>query len=74
MLKYPRCRTVVLGSLCLLSTPVWAHDPIFGLGPHVLYKGGVAGRVAEPVIWPCLPSIASGAGIRWGSRSRPPSP
>lgn len=21
--------------------PAWAHDPIFGLGPHVLYKGGV---------------------------------
>ena len=23
------------------SIPAWAHDPIFGLGPHVLYKGGV---------------------------------
>ena len=26
---------------CLLSGPVWAHDPIFGIGPHVLFKGGV---------------------------------
>ncbi|HHH13155.1 MAG TPA: hypothetical protein ENJ98_02865 [Thiolapillus brandeum] len=26
----------------LLSTPAaWGHDPIFGIGPHVLYKGGV---------------------------------
>ncbi|MBI1196192.1 MAG: hypothetical protein GC138_10150 [Gammaproteobacteria bacterium] len=25
----------------LFSGTVWAHDPIFGLGPHVLYKGGV---------------------------------
>lgn len=25
----------------LLSGTAWAHDPIFGLGPHVLYKGGV---------------------------------
>jgi len=24
-----------------LSSPsVWAHDPIFGIGPHVLFKGG----------------------------------
>lgn len=22
------------------SMPVWSHDPIFGLGPHVLFKGG----------------------------------
>ncbi len=29
--------------LLLLITPtsIWAHDPIFGLGPHVLYKNGV---------------------------------
>ena len=26
---------------CLLCGPVWAHDPIFGIGPHVLFKGGV---------------------------------
>ncbi len=25
----------------VLASPVWAHDPIFGIGPHVLYKGGV---------------------------------
>ena len=25
----------------LLSGAVWAHDPIFGIGPHVLFKGGV---------------------------------
>ncbi len=25
----------------LLSGVTWAHDPIFGLGPHVLYKGGI---------------------------------
>ena len=27
---------------CLaLATTVQAHDPVFGVGPHVLYKGGV---------------------------------
>jgi len=26
---------------CLLSGVAWAHDPIFGIGPHVLYKGGI---------------------------------
>lgn len=25
----------------LLSQSVFAHDPVFGLGPHVLFKGGV---------------------------------
>jgi hypothetical protein len=25
----------------LISSAAWAHDPIFGIGPHVLYKGGV---------------------------------
>lgn len=25
----------------LIGSPAWAHDPVFGLGPHVLYKGGV---------------------------------
>ncbi len=24
-----------------VASPVQAHDPIFGIGPHVLYKGGV---------------------------------
>ncbi len=23
------------------SASVWSHDPVFGLGPHVLFKGGV---------------------------------
>jgi len=23
-----------------LSTPAWAHDPVFGLGPHTLFQGG----------------------------------
>lgn len=23
------------------SSVVWAHDPIFGIGPHVLFKGGI---------------------------------
>ncbi|MBL4711271.1 MAG: transporter [Gammaproteobacteria bacterium] len=27
--------------MILVSVPAWAHDPIFGLGPHVLFKGGV---------------------------------
>ena len=25
----------------LVSSTAWAHDPIFGLGPHVLFKGGI---------------------------------
>lgn len=28
-------------SLALAAAPAQAHDPIFGLGPHVLYQGGV---------------------------------
>ncbi len=24
----------------LLSSAAWAHDPIFGIGPHVLFKNG----------------------------------
>jgi Putative MetA-pathway of phenol degradation len=27
--------------LSFIGGPAWAHDPIFGLGPHVLYQGGV---------------------------------
>lgn len=34
-----------IGQLILLSvltiSPALAHDPVFGLGPHVMYKGGV---------------------------------
>ncbi len=26
---------------CVASLPALAHDPVFGLGPHVLFKGGV---------------------------------
>jgi len=38
--RYPisACLIVLLSSL---ATPVLAHDPVFGLGPHVLFKGGV---------------------------------
>lgn len=33
---------VALGALAVaLAAPAVAHDPVFGLGPHVLYKGGV---------------------------------
>jgi hypothetical protein len=34
-------RHVLVFFACLAITPVWAHDPVFGLGPHVLFKGGV---------------------------------
>ncbi len=37
--RYPICAVVLMGFIT--STPVWAHDPIFGLGPHVVYQGGV---------------------------------
>lgn len=46
MSKENRIRThgvgwnIILAST-LVSSSAWAHDPIFGLGPHVLYKGGV---------------------------------
>lgn len=30
---------LVLGLMA--AEPAWAHDPVFGLGPHVLYQGGV---------------------------------
>lgn len=32
-------RVVTLLAL-FISTPAWAHDPVFGLGPHTLFKGG----------------------------------
>ena len=32
-------RYVVLALLAV--PPAYAHDPVFGLGPHTLYKGGV---------------------------------
>lgn len=27
--------------MLFISSAAWAHDPIFGIGPHVLYEGGV---------------------------------
>ena len=30
-----------IGLMTLLTAAAWAHDPIFGIGPHVLYKGGI---------------------------------
>ena len=44
MIRRSRRRFSGLGATLLvliISCPVFAHDPIFGLGPHVLYKGGV---------------------------------
>lgn len=32
------CTIIVLS---LINHPALAHDPIFGIGPHVLYKGGI---------------------------------
>ncbi|VAW74178.1 secreted protein [hydrothermal vent metagenome] len=35
---------LVLGAALLvglIAAPVQAHDPVFGIGPHVLYKGGI---------------------------------
>ncbi len=34
-------RPVLLLAGMLYSLGLWAHDPIFGIGPHVLFKGGV---------------------------------
>ena len=39
-----RLSSRALGALFLtgfVASPVQAHDPVFGIGPHVLYKGGV---------------------------------
>ncbi len=36
-----RHRTLLLLALSAVSTTAASHDPVFGLGPHVLYKGGV---------------------------------
>ena len=36
----PRPAALAL-ALCAVATTAAAHDPIFGLGPHVVYKGGV---------------------------------
>ncbi len=35
-------KLVMLGFMgAALNQPAFAHDPVFGLGPHVLFKGGV---------------------------------
>ena len=34
-------RHILALSLFLVSVSAWSHDPVFGLGPHVLFKGGV---------------------------------
>jgi Putative MetA-pathway of phenol degradation len=36
--KLTLCLTGLLAFLA--SAPAWSHDPVFGLGPHVLFKGG----------------------------------
>ncbi len=33
-------RIVVVVMMLLPMASVWAHDPVFGLGPHTLFKGG----------------------------------
>ncbi len=42
-------RCLILVALGLTSTTTLAHDPIFGIGPHVLFKGGteIALEVAQ---------------------------
>ncbi|HNP34368.1 MAG TPA: hypothetical protein PKK10_00835 [Woeseiaceae bacterium] len=35
-----RCRIAILGML-LASEFAWSHDPVFGQGPHTLFRGGV---------------------------------
>lgn len=35
------CRALVILVATLLYSPAWSHDPIFGVGPHVLFKGGI---------------------------------
>jgi len=36
--------------LVLISTQASAHDPIFGMGPHVLFKGGIETSLNLPVV------------------------
>lgn len=38
-MKYLLTGLIVISTI--MTSPVWAHDPIFGLGPHVLFKGGL---------------------------------
>lgn len=50
---YSLPRSHCLAVLCLTAViytqPARAHDPVFGLGPHVLYKGGV--EIAPALHW-----------------------
>ena len=42
--KINRAMWVILGTSVLISAPggvVLAHDPVFGIGPHVLFKNGI---------------------------------
>ena len=38
--QYPTAIALGLGSFLGLSGGVYAHDPVFSPGPHVLYEGG----------------------------------
>ena len=40
-LRTPRVIPVFAGVLMVCASQAMAHDPIFGIGPHVLYRGGV---------------------------------
>ncbi len=41
MINSRRLRWIVALASGLLAQPALAHDPVFGIGPHVLYQGGV---------------------------------
>ena len=43
--KLISCLFVFFAVLLLPIIPTFAHEPIFGLGPHVIYKGGVGVEV-----------------------------
>ena len=39
-------RVLILATLLILTSNVgWAHDPIFGMGPHVLFKEGIEASI-----------------------------
>ncbi len=39
--KFISCLFVFFAVMLIQIIPAFAHEPIFGLGPHVIYKGGV---------------------------------
>ncbi len=39
-IKTTMTRYSIAAITLLLAAPAWSHDPVFGLGPHVLFKGG----------------------------------